>query len=172
MPQKRNKTRNTLKKKERLYLRNRVQSLFSYGKSFRSYPFRIVYLLESTSKDLSKDNSPLFIEEETGFLFSNRPFIPNGVEILISVSKHRFRRAVDRNRIKRLLRETYRQHPLKRYLDELSVSKHFHLSISFIVLTDILLSYDEMAYAVHKSLVKLVNEIDKALNKEISIKRD
>lgn len=42
-------------------------------------------------------------------LWINIPSKEAGVSILISVSKRNFKRAVDRNKIKRLLRESYRK---------------------------------------------------------------
>jgi ribonuclease P protein component len=69
-------------KQERIYHRNDFQRLISEGKSFYVYPFKCVYLWKEAN------------------IFSGR--------IAISVSKKRFKRAVDRNKIKRLIRESYR----------------------------------------------------------------
>jgi ribonuclease P protein component len=70
-------------KSERLCLRNDINRLFDNGMSFIAYPLRILYLSESTA-------------------------VQPGVAVLINVSKRRFKKAVCRNRIKRLIREAYR----------------------------------------------------------------
>ena len=69
-------------KQERICNRDDFKLLFSDGKSFFSYPFRCVFY-ENPSDELL-------------------------VRIAISVSKKKFKLAVDRNRIKRLIREAYR----------------------------------------------------------------
>lgn len=73
----------SFKKEERLCNIKLIEKLFNNGSSFLLYPFRIVWL----SEDLS----------------SNFP-----VQVLISVPKRKFKRAVDRNLIKRRIREVYR----------------------------------------------------------------
>lgn len=73
----------TFKKEERLSSRKQIGELIDKGSSFFLYPFRIVWLEVDTP--------------------STYP-----AQLLISVSKKRFKRAVDRNRIKRLIREAYR----------------------------------------------------------------
>ena len=70
-------------KYERLKSRKRIQFLFSDGKSVKAFPVLAVY---------SKS-------EAAG----------NILELGVSVSKRRFKRAVDRNRIKRQMREAFRQ---------------------------------------------------------------
>ena len=55
------------------------------------------------------------------------------VQILISVPKKRFKHAVDRNRVKRQIREAYRQH--KQILDGI-ISEEKLLLIAFIWLSD------------------------------------
>lgn len=55
------------------------------------------------------------------------------VQILISVSKRRFKHAVDRNRTKRLIREAYRLN--KHLLDNL-ISAGQHIDIAFIWMSD------------------------------------
>ncbi len=73
----------TFKKAERLSKEKTIQELFTKGSSFYLYPFKVVYML---NPDLSAANP----------------------QILISVSNRNYPRAVDRNLIKRRVREAYR----------------------------------------------------------------
>ena len=62
-------------------IRQRAQELFEKGSSFYIYPFKVIFL----------------------------PLAGEGVDqVLFSVSKKKFKRAVDRNLIKRKIREAYR----------------------------------------------------------------
>lgn len=69
----------TYNKSEKLKSQKDIEKLFSEGKSVSAYPLRMVYL---------KNDDKL--------------------KVGVSVSKRNFRKAVDRIRIKRLLREGYR----------------------------------------------------------------
>lgn len=69
-------------KAERLKSRKRIDGLFASGKSVSVFPVRAVYRFEAA---------------EAG-----------GMQVGVSVSKRFFKKAADRNRIKRLLREAYR----------------------------------------------------------------
>lgn len=84
----------TYPKHEKLKSRKQIQKLFTEGKSVSKYPLRLVYV----------ENENL-----------EAPF-----QISVSVSKKYFKKAVDRNYYKRLLRETYRlnQHLLKENLNK------------------------------------------------------
>jgi len=75
--------RYTFKKAERLSKEKTIQELFTKGSSFYLYPFKVVYLP---------------VPDPT----VTQP------QILISVSSRNFARAVDRNLIKRRVREAYR----------------------------------------------------------------
>lgn len=77
----------TLKKSERLCSKKAFELLFSKGKTFFIFPVKIIYIREKTDE------------------------IPE-IKIAFSVSKRYFKRAVKRNRIKRVLREIYRTHKL------------------------------------------------------------
>ena len=75
--------KHTLGKQERLKSRKMIGKLFEEGASIKKFPFRLVYLKTThTSK------------------------FP--VQASFSVPKRNFKKAVDRNRIKRLIREAYR----------------------------------------------------------------
>jgi ribonuclease P protein component len=76
--------------------RKAIEQLFQSGKSFSTYPFRIYYLL-----------LPRVGSEEHLLQFG------------VAVSKRYFKKAVDRNRIKRQIREVYRVEklPLKQRLE-------------------------------------------------------
>jgi ribonuclease P protein component len=73
----------TLGKQERLKSRKLIEQLFTEGKSVKNFPLRMVFKqIPHTSK------------------------FP--IQAAFSVPKRNFKKAVDRNRLKRLLRETYR----------------------------------------------------------------
>jgi ribonuclease P protein component len=74
---------NCFPKEEKLISRKQIRYLFSEGKRFYKHPINIIYC-----------NSEVKLER--------------GVQILIGASKKRFKKASQRNRIKRLLREAYR----------------------------------------------------------------
>ncbi len=74
----------TFNKKERLKSKKEIELLFSEGKSISKYPVRLVYR-KSTFEE--------HIKIRTG----------------VSASKRNFKKAVDRNCIKRLMRESYRK---------------------------------------------------------------
>lgn len=76
--------KNTLGKKERLKSKKLIGKLFEEGKSIKKYPFRLIYLIQ--------DKTSLKIKNQASF----------------SVPKRNFKKAVDRNRIKRLIKEAYR----------------------------------------------------------------
>lgn len=73
----------TFGKPERLCSKKQIKELFNRGSSFYVYPFKVIYLPNS---DQSNTNS----------------------QILISVPKRNFKKAVDRNKIKRRVKEAYR----------------------------------------------------------------
>lgn len=79
---------NTLRKAERLNHKKDIELLFKSGaKSILAYPIRAVYMTfpRETAQENHRHNA-----------------------ILISVSKRYFKHAVDRNRVKRQIREAYR----------------------------------------------------------------
>jgi ribonuclease P protein component len=73
----------TFNKKEKLKSKKLIDQLFAEGKSVSAYPLRLVFIKTPFNEA---------IIAKTG----------------VSVSKRNFKSAVDRNRIKRLMRETYR----------------------------------------------------------------
>ncbi|SFH33411.1 ribonuclease P protein component [Pontibacter chinhatensis] len=73
----------TFSKEERLCQKRLISLLFAKGSSFNLYPLRFVYY---TPQDLP----------------------PGQTQVLLSVSKRYFKRAVDRNLLKRQMREAYR----------------------------------------------------------------
>lgn len=72
-----------------------IEAIFKDRKNLKSYPFYINYLETQLPSDKS-------------------------IQFVISVPKRRFKRAVDRNRIKRLMKEAIRKTkwPLENYLNE------------------------------------------------------
>ena len=125
----------TLGKEERLKSRKQTELLFSEGKKFTIAPFRFHY---SFSK-----------AEKTSLQFG------------AGVSKRNFKKAVDRNRIKRLMREAYRLQKIK--LREKLEEKKFGLTIFFIYTGKELPAFKEVYEKTEKGLDKLC-EIASSIN--------
>ena len=125
----------TFKKEERLCNKKLIDKLFHNGSSFLCYPFKASWL---------------FVDEPANF----------PVQILFSVSKKRYKRAVDRNLIKRRMREAYRLNKQQHLYDVLiSTDKKIILSIGFIGKE--ITEYDFAEKKMLKLLTQLCTEIAK-----------
>lgn len=127
------KKRYTFSKGEKLKSRKAIEQLFSGGKAFSNFPFRIVWMFNSV------DAEPL----QAGFTVS---------------SKH-FKKSVDRNRIKRLMREAYRLQ--KNELQERLAGNQKSIAVFFIYIGNELPKYDfifEKTGHVINRLIKIANE--------------
>jgi ribonuclease P protein component len=124
----------TLGKKERLKRRKIIEQLFSEGKAIHAPPLRLTYKLYSKTLD-----SPL----QAGF----------------SASSRQFKKAVDRNRIKRILREAWRLQ--KNTLQEKLAREQKQLAVFIIYTGKELPSFakvqEQMAVILNK-LLKRFNE--------------
>ena len=122
----------TLKKEEIIKSKKTIDYLFSGGaKSFCVYPIRVVY------------KEQLY------------PTITNNT-LLVSVSKRKFKHAVDRNKIKRLLREGYRLNKQLLLNDDSQLEQP--LALAFIYLSNKIFSFKEIEEAIKKLLTLIVEE--------------
>jgi ribonuclease P protein component len=126
----------TLGKGERLKSRKQIEELFSEGKNFPLSPFRVYYRV-----------APFVGASSSNLQFGT------------GVSGKNFKRAVDRNRIKRLTREAYRLQ--KNQLQELLKQKKLQLNIFFIYTGKELPGFNivkEKVSVILARLIKIVNE--------------
>ena len=123
--------RNTFRKPERICNQNQIDSLFKDGKSLKSGLFKLIFVENDTN-----GKSP--------------------VQVLIAVPKKNLRHAVDRNRMKRLIREAYRLSKHK-ILAEYSISKK-HLNIAFIFMGKQSVSQSETLTAINILLDRLIGK--------------
>ena len=93
------------RKDERLCSQKLIDDLFLRGNSFYKFPFRLVWL--------PSDKNTIY-----------------PAQIAISVRKKQFKRAVDRNRIKRRIREAYRKNKSELYTE----LERLNLRIAFMII--------------------------------------
>ena len=118
----------SLGKKEKLKSRKQIETLFAEGKSFAVFPIRVTYSFSPARGE------PL-------------------AQIGVTVSKRHFKKAVDRNRIKRLLREGYR---LQKTEWVEAVKQNNLQAFLFFMYTDkTLASFDVIKAAMNQCLKKL-----------------
>jgi ribonuclease P protein component len=120
----------SLGKSQRLKSRKQIDSLFEKGKKITLFPFRLLYLAKPGNGEV-----------KAGF----------------TVSSKIFPRAVDRNRIKRLSRESYRTQ--KKEL-EISIKENRSTLILFFIYTGReIIPYAEVSTALKQVLDKLIRVI-------------
>jgi ribonuclease P protein component len=121
----------TFNKQQKLKSRKQIEHLFSKGKSFHVSPIKALY-------DFTASN----VEEN--------------LQAGVAVSSRNFKKAVDRNRIKRLLREAYRLQ--KNELQNLLKGRSLYMSVFFIYTGKILPEMTEIMDKIKIILLRL-NEI-------------
>jgi ribonuclease P protein component len=124
--------KNTLGKEERLKSKKLIEKLYSEGNSVKIFPLRMMYVQALHTSDFP-------------------------CQVGVSVAKRNFKRAPDRNRLKRLMRETYR---LQKEIVYNNLEAQYVFMISYIGREEI--KYEEL-YPKMEKLLRLF--IDKVKNK-------
>ena len=127
----------TLGKDERLKSRKQIEKLFAEGKSFVVNPFRVYILFDG-----------MFNAQRSMF----------NVQFGVGVSAKNFKKAVDRNRIKRLTREAWRLQ--KNELSEKIKATQKQLNVFFIYTGKELPDFTTVKDKVAVALKKLADKID------------
>lgn len=122
-------SRNTFGKAEKLCSKLLIDELFKSGKSFKQYPLRVVY------KQLETGNT--------------------AAQVLVSVPKKRFKKAVSRNKIKRQIRETYRLS--KAELLEKWHNEEKYFALAFVYIGNEIPEYAALTKSMHKVIEQLKN---------------
>lgn len=122
--------RNTFGKKEKLCSKLLIDKLFASGTSFKEFPIRVIHLPLESSDSTAK--------------------------LLISVPKKRFGKSVSRNRIKRLIRETYRLHKSELIENWQAQGKYF--ALAFVYIGNEMPEFDGLS-VVMKSILKKLNSV-------------
>ncbi len=119
-------------RKEKLKSRKQIESLFLNGRRFVQFPIRITYQFFATAEE------PI-------------------VQVGVTAGKKYFKKAVDRNRIKRLLREAYRLQ--KAELLETAKQKKMNVFIFFMYTDKTIESFHVIKEAMNKALINLQKQL-------------
>jgi len=125
--------RNTFTKTERLTNKKLFESIFESGQSISAFPFKFIW-----------------IETNSTSLFP--------VQLGISVPKKSFAKAVDRNTIKRRIRESYRKN--KHSLYEILKNKNLSIALMIIYIAKEELPYQEIEKKMVVSLQKMTAKFE------------
>ena len=151
----------TLGKNERLKSRKGIDRVFREGKSFALFPFRVYYApLQPPPGGGSYPVAAARVPPSTGPARPPARHAPPHLQAGFGASSRNFKKAVDRNRIKRLSREAYRlqKQPLYDWLKE----KDRTLAVFFIYTGKELPEYALVKEKIGQALQKLIKELGPA----------
>ena len=118
--------RKTFPKREKLTHKKQIGELFRQGKSVVLYPIRFIYLPVSDQ---------------------------SCHQVLFSVPKRNFKKAVDRNRIKRQMREAYRLH---KHLIPYNPNNNVRFLLAYIYIGKQKVAYQRIETKINESLNRLI----------------
>lgn len=116
-------------KEEKLKSRKLIEKMFAEGKTVSKYPLKLIYIQTELKDEIM-------------------------IQAGVSVSKRNYKRAVDRNKIKRLLREAYR---LNKNLIFNTIQFPYALMFLYIG-KEFPKNYDEISKSMVKLLQKFISE--------------
>lgn len=123
----------TYNKNEKLKSKKLLDELFTQGNSFVVFPIKIFFkVVENKLPDTT-------------------------IQVGVGVSKKYFKHATKRNRIKRLLRETYRQNKLS--LHELLNNNNKQLTVFFLYIDKELINYQTLENKMKIAIEKLIKQL-------------
>ena len=126
--------RQTFRKPERLVSRKIIEQLVEKGRSIQTPPFRLICLVHGLP-------------------------VMNPVQVAFSVPKRNFRSAVDRNRIKRLMREVYRKNKTDIY--SFISDKQLQLALLVVYTGRVIPKYLEVEHKLTLTLQRFVEDFQK-----------
>ena len=129
--------KHTLRKKEKLTNHRVISDLFNNGKSYRSGQVKIIFNQVDPNQDTP-------------------------CKVVFTVSKRQFKHAVKRNRIKRLLREAYRQN--KTHIHELLDKNNMNIALALIYTGKKLPEYKDIEKDFRKVSYSLITALADSLS--------
>ena len=121
--------RNTLGKQERLKSKKLIEKLYAEGDSVKTFPLRLMYVQTAHTSEFP-------------------------CQVGVSVAKRNYKLAVDRNRLKRLMRETYR---LQKQIVYNNLDKPYVFMISYIGREEI--KYENLYLKMEKLLTLFIDKV-------------
>ena len=123
------KMRNTLGKQERLKSKKLIEKLYAEGDSVKTFPLRLMYVQTAHTSEFP-------------------------CQVGVSVAKRNYKLAADRNRLKRLMRETYR---LQKQIVYNNLDKPYVFMISYIGREEI--KYEDLYLKMEKLLTLFIDKV-------------